>query len=84
MSEIFLNGDWRVIVHEAEDGGYWSEIPAIPGCASDGATIEEARANAIEAAEGMLMAQLKWALSRASGLRNPIIKRRRSRARVNA
>ena len=74
MAELFKNGDWRVIVHEAPEGGYWSEIPAIPGCASDGATIEEARANVIEAAEGVLLAQLKWALSRASGLENPIIK----------
>ena len=53
-------------MHEAEEGGYWSEIPAIPGCASDGETIEEARANVIEAAQGVLLAQFKWALSRAS------------------
>ncbi|MGH7832343.1 MAG: type II toxin-antitoxin system HicB family antitoxin, partial [Candidatus Binatia bacterium] len=22
----------KVIVHEAEEGGYWAEVPAIPGC----------------------------------------------------
>ena len=74
MAELFGKGDWRVVVHEAEEGGYWSEIPDIPGCASDGETIEEARANVIEAAQGVLLAQFKWALARASGLDNPIIR----------
>ena len=73
MAELFSKGDWRVVVHEAEEGGYWSEIPAIPGCASDGETIEEAKANVIEAAQGVLLAQFKWALSRASGLDNPLV-----------
>ena len=26
----------RVVVHEAEEGGYWAEVPAIPGCATQG------------------------------------------------
>ena len=26
----------KVIVHEAEEGGYWAEVPAIPGCATQG------------------------------------------------
>jgi hypothetical protein len=28
----------KVIVHEAEEGGYWAEVPAIPGCATQGET----------------------------------------------
>ena len=24
----------RAVVHEAEEGGYWAEVPAIPGCAT--------------------------------------------------
>ncbi len=24
----------KVIVHDAEEGGYWAEVPAIPGCAT--------------------------------------------------
>ena len=24
----------KIIIHEAEEGGYWAEIPAIPGCAT--------------------------------------------------
>ena len=23
----------KVVVHVAEEGGYWAEVPAIPGCA---------------------------------------------------
>jgi predicted RNase H-like HicB family nuclease len=31
----------RVLVHEAEEGGFWAEVPAIPGCATQGETFEE-------------------------------------------
>jgi predicted RNase H-like HicB family nuclease len=31
----------KVIVHEAEEGGYWAEVPALPGCATPFATDEE-------------------------------------------
>ena len=33
------------IVREAEEGGYWAEVPAIPGCAADGQTYQAAVAN---------------------------------------
>ena len=26
----------KVVVHEAEEGGYWAEVPSIPGCATQG------------------------------------------------
>ena len=26
----------KVIVHEAEEGGFWAEVPALPGCATEG------------------------------------------------
>jgi predicted RNase H-like HicB family nuclease len=45
----------EVIVH-AEDGGYWAEVPAISGCASQGDTLEELLANVHEAIEGCLAA----------------------------
>jgi predicted RNase H-like HicB family nuclease len=41
----------RVVVHEAEEGGYWAEVPAIPGCATQGETMDELLANAHEAIE---------------------------------
>lgn len=39
----------KVVVHEEEEGGYWAEVPAIPGCASQGDTMEELLANIREA-----------------------------------
>ena len=42
----------KVIVHEAEEGGYWAEVPAIPGCATQGDTFEELLSNLYEAVEG--------------------------------
>jgi predicted RNase H-like HicB family nuclease len=44
----------QVIVHEAEEGGYWAEVPAIPGCASQGDTLDELMQNIREAIEGCL------------------------------
>jgi len=44
----------KVIIHEAEEGGYWAEVPAIPGCATEGETFEELLANLYEAVEGCL------------------------------
>lgn len=41
-------------MHEAEEGGYWAEVPAIPGCATQGETIEELLRNVQEAIEGCL------------------------------
>jgi predicted RNase H-like HicB family nuclease len=43
----------KVIVHE-EDGGYWAEVPALPGCFSQGDTLEELQENIKEAIEGYL------------------------------
>jgi len=44
----------KIIVHNAEEGGYWAEVPAIPGCATQGDTWEELLANIYEAVEGCL------------------------------
>ena len=44
----------KVVVHPAEEGGYWAEVPAIPGCATQGETIEELFENLHEAIEGCL------------------------------
>lgn len=45
----------KAIVHEAEEGGFWAEVPAIPGCATQGETLEELKANLLEAIEGCLL-----------------------------
>lgn len=44
----------KVIVHPAEEGGFWAEVPGIPGCATQGETIEELLQNIHEAVEGCL------------------------------
>jgi predicted RNase H-like HicB family nuclease len=44
----------KVIIHEAEEGGYWAEVPAIPGCATQGETFDELLSNIYEAVEGCL------------------------------
>ena len=44
----------KVIVHDAEEGGLWAEVPAIPGCATQGETLEELIRNLHEAIEGCL------------------------------
>jgi predicted RNase H-like HicB family nuclease len=49
----------KVIVHEAEEGGYWAEVPAIPGCASQGETLDELLTNVREAVEGCLSVEIK-------------------------
>ncbi len=48
----------KVIVHEAEEGGFWAEVPAIPGCATQGETFEELLQNLYEAVEGCLSADV--------------------------
>jgi predicted RNase H-like HicB family nuclease len=48
----------RAIVHEAEEGGYWAEVPAIPGCATQGDTMDELLANLHEAIEGALSVEI--------------------------
>ena len=46
----------KVVIHEAEEGGYWVEVPALPGCVTQGETFEELISNLYEAVEGWLAA----------------------------
>ena len=48
----------KVVVHEAEEGGYWAEVPSIPGCATQGETFEELLKNLYEAVEGCLAVEI--------------------------
>lgn len=41
--------EYSVVVHEAEEGGFWVEVPALSGCYSQGETLEEALRNVREA-----------------------------------
>ncbi len=49
----------KVIIHEAEEGGYWAEVPSIPGCATQGDSFEELLNNIYEAVEGCLSIEMK-------------------------
>jgi predicted RNase H-like HicB family nuclease len=44
----------KVIIHEAEEGGFWAEVPGFPGCVSEGDSLDEVRANIRDALEGVL------------------------------
>ena len=48
----------KVVVHEAKEGGYWAEVPSIPGCATQGESFEELLGNLYEAIEGCLSVDL--------------------------
>lgn len=48
----------KAIVHEAEEGGFWAEVPAIPGCATEGDTMDQLIANLHEAIEGCLAVEV--------------------------
>jgi len=48
----------KVVIHEAEEGGYWAEVPAIAGCATQGESLDELMENLHEAIEGCLSVDL--------------------------
>lgn len=45
---------FAVVVHEEPEGGYWGEVPSLPGCYSQGETVDELLANLREAIAGAL------------------------------
>ena len=49
----------KVIIHKAEEGGYWAEVPSISGCATQGETFEELLKNLYEAVEACLSVDLE-------------------------
>ena len=49
----------KVIIHPAEEDGYWAEVPAILGCATQGDTMEELMTNLYEAIEACLSVDLE-------------------------
>jgi len=48
--------EYTILIHQAEEGGFWSEVPALPGCYSQGETIDETLHNTKEAIESYLTA----------------------------
>ena len=48
----------KVIIHQAEEGGLWAEVPAIPGCMTQGETMTELIQNLYDAVEGCLSIEM--------------------------
>lgn len=46
--------NYAVVIHEDPEGGFWGEVPALPGCYSQGETVEELKHNIREAIVGVL------------------------------
>ena len=46
----------KAVIHDAEEGGYWAEVPALPGCVTQGDTLDEVKTNLEEAITGWLEA----------------------------
>ena len=44
----------KAVIHPAQEGGYWAEVPALPGCITEGDTIDEVTTNLRDAIEGWL------------------------------
>ncbi len=49
--------DFKAFVHSAEEGGYWAEVPALPGCLTQGETLDEIVENLEDAIQGWLSVQ---------------------------
>ena len=46
----------KAVIHEAEEGGFWAEVPALPGCVTQAETLDELHKNIHEAVEGWSLA----------------------------
>ncbi|MBK1620141.1 HicB family protein [Lamprobacter modestohalophilus] len=49
----------KVLIHEAEEGGFWAEVPSIEGCVTQGESFDELLTNLYEAVEGCLSVDLE-------------------------
>jgi predicted RNase H-like HicB family nuclease len=49
----------KVVIHQAEEGGLWAEVPSIPGCATEGENFDELIRNLHEAIEGCLAVDIQ-------------------------
>ncbi len=48
--------EYTIMIFQAEEGGYWAKVPTLPGCYSQGESLDETMANIKEAIEAHLMA----------------------------
>lgn len=62
---------FKVVVSEGEDDWYVAECPALPGCVSQGKTVEEALENIKDAIEGCL--EVLNERARATSVRDKVV-----------
>jgi predicted RNase H-like HicB family nuclease len=62
----------KVIAHEVGEGGFWAEVPALPGCASQGETMDDLVTNIREAMAGWLAADMPRELNDRAGRAPPL------------
>jgi predicted RNase H-like HicB family nuclease len=51
---LFDMSTFTVVIHEEPAGGFWGEVPALPGCYSQGESVQELLENLREAITGVL------------------------------
>lgn len=56
----------KAIIHPAEEGGYWAEVPALPGCITEGDSMDEVINNLQDAIQGWLAVANYYNLNRSS------------------
>ncbi len=54
LAQLFVPLGFKPLIHEAEEGGYWAEMPPIPVCATQGDSFDELLSNIYKAVEGCL------------------------------
>jgi predicted RNase H-like HicB family nuclease len=58
----------KAVIHNAEEGGFWAEVPALPGCVTQAESMAELEANLHEAIEGWLLAAESIDLPESQGI----------------
>lgn len=46
----------QAIIHPTEEGGYWAEVPSLPGCLTEAESLDELKTNLLDAVKGWMEA----------------------------
>ena len=46
--------EYVIVIHHAEEGGFWSEVPSLAGAGSQGESVEETISNTKQSIEAVL------------------------------